>query len=116
MHIIFKSNLANVEEKYTVLDLDTFAFPDGTQHTACCVIDNIPITELPYTEQLKKIHEALIENYALRDWNFCEQAIAELTGKWGGIMDSFYSELQTRITLLKTQDLDQSWTPIITRE
>jgi len=113
MNIIFKENLPGTEQKYTVLDLDTFAFPDGSLHTACCVVENIPITELASTQNLKELHDNLIKNYALKNWNYCEQAIEHLMGKWGGEVDSFYAEFKTRIGRLKTQDLDDSWSPVI---
>jgi hypothetical protein len=32
---------------------------------------------------------------------------------WGGELDTFYEELSKRISLLKTQNLDESWTGII---
>jgi len=115
MNIIFKENSAEIREKYTVLDLDTFSLPDGSVHTACCLVENIPITELGEIENLKTLHAALIENYARRDWTSCEQNMEQLIGKWGGEVDTFYKELQARITLLKTQDLDDSWTPIIAK-
>jgi hypothetical protein len=113
MNIIFKENLPATEQKYTVLDLDTFAWPDGTLHTACCVIENIPITELASTQNLKELHANLIKNYSLKNWSYCEQAMEHLTGKWGGEVDSFYAELKTRIDRLKTMDLDDSWSPVI---
>lgn len=113
MNIIFKDNLNNLDQKYIVLDLDTFSLPDDSIHTACCVIENLPITEMPATENLKELHANLIKNYALKDWNYCEQAIEQLMGKWGGEVDSFYIELITRIEQFKTMDLDSSWTPII---
>ena len=113
MHIIFKKHAPLLEEKYTILDLDTFSLPDGSQHTACCVVENIPIVELAETDNLKKLHAGLIANYGLKNWNHCEQAIEQLTGKWGGELDTFYQELTTRIKGLKTQDLDDSWTPVI---
>ena len=116
MNIIFKKNLSELGEKYVVLDLDTFSMPDGTQHTACCIIENIPITELPAIENLKELHANLIKNYGIRDWNYCEQAIEQLMGKWGGEMDTFYVELLTRIEKLKELTLDNTWTPIIARE
>jgi len=115
MNIIFKTNTAKLDEKYTVLDLDTFSFPDGSQHTACCVVENIPILELPQTASLKDLHANLIKNYGLRDWNYCEQAIEQLMGKWGGELDTFYQDLLGRINLFKTLDLDDSWTPVITK-
>jgi hypothetical protein len=116
MNIIFKSNLTGIDNKYTVLDLDTFRLPDGTEHTACCVIENIPITELPNTEHLKTVHANLIESYGQRRWDQCEQYIIELTGKWGGDLDSFYSTLKQRIDTLKTQDLGPDWSPVILKQ
>lgn len=116
MHIIFKKNAIKVDEKYTVLDLDTFRLPDGTLHTACCVIENIPIFELGQTESLKALHANLILEYGKRNWDYCEQAIEHLTGKWGGELDTFYEDLKKRIDALKKLNLDDSWSPIIVRE
>ena len=113
MHIIFKNNTLEIAEKYIVLELDTFSLPNGTKHTACCVIENIPITELAQVEDLKKLHADLIKNYGLKNWNYCEQAIEHLMGKWGGEVNSFYQELKQRIEQLKTMDLGNSWSPVI---
>ena len=113
MNIIFKENITDLYQKYTVLELDTFKFPDGTLHTACCVVENIPVLELPQTENLKELHANLIENYGQKNWNFCEQAIEHLMGKWGNELDSFYLEFQNRINLFKNANLDDSWTPVI---
>jgi hypothetical protein len=116
MHIIFKNNASLLDQKYTILDLDTFSLPDGSQHTACCVIENIPIIELAQTETFKELHNNLLKNYELRNWSYCEQAIDHLLGKWGGELDTFYQDLNSRIQQFKTIDLDDSWTPIIPRE
>lgn len=116
MNIIFKSNVSALEGKYTVLDLDTFRLPDGSEHTACCVVENIPITELPHTENLRLLHASLIENFGKQRWNLCEQAIAQLKGRWGGELDTFYENLTQRIDVLKTQTLAPNWSPVILRE
>jgi hypothetical protein len=113
MNIIFKENSKEIGKKYVVLDLDTFSIPDGSIHTVCCVVENIPITELSETENLKALHADLIASYGQRNWNQCEQAIEQLVGKWGGEVDSFYQELQTRIDRLKTMILPDNWTPVI---
>jgi hypothetical protein len=113
MNIIFKTNAPSIDEKYTVLDLDTFRLPDGSLHTACCVVESIPVAELPMTERLKELHANLIRNYGQRNWNYCEQAIEQLIGKWGGEVDSFYAELTTRIAKLKTLILDDTWSSVI---
>jgi hypothetical protein len=113
MNIIFKEHSEAIEKKHVVLDLDTFSIPDGSIHTVCCVVENIPITELSETENLKALHAGLIASYGQRNWNQCEQAIAQLVGKWGGELDSFYAELKNRIESFKTQPLDHNWTPVI---
>jgi hypothetical protein len=113
MHIIFKENSEEIAKKYVVLDLDTFSVPDGSTHTVCCVVENIPITELAETEGLTTLHSNLIKSYARQDWADCEEAIEQLTGKWGGEVDSFYQDLQTRINQLKTLNLTEDWSPVI---
>ena len=113
MNIIFKENSEEIREKYTVLDLDTFIMPNKSIHTACCVVENIPITELAQTENLKDLHANLIKNYGLKNWNYCEQAIEQLMGKWGSELDSYYKDLQTRIERLKNTTLPDDWSPAI---
>ena len=113
MNIIFKENSAEIAKKYVVLDLDTFSLPDVSTHTACCVVESIPVTELYQTENLKAVHAGLVENFGKKEWSLCEEALAELTGKWGGEMDTFYADLQLRINLLKTMTLSDTWTPVI---
>lgn len=102
-----------MDHKYTALELDTFCMPNGSRHTACCIIENIPIDELPQTENLKQLHGKLIANYGQRRWDFCEQAIEQLMGRWGGEVDSFYVDLKNRIDQLKGMNLDDTWTPVI---
>jgi hypothetical protein len=113
MNIIFKENLPAGEQKYTVLDLDTFVMPSGSLHTACCVVENIPITELAHTENYKNLHTNLIKNLALKNWSYCEQAIEQLMGKWGGELDTFYADLLARVAVLQTKELPEDWTPVI---
>lgn len=115
MNIIFKENSAAIGKKYVVLDLDTFSVPDGSIHTVCCVVENIPITEMSETENLKALHADLIASYSQRHWDQCELIIKQLVGKWGGEIDSFYQDLQTRIDRLKTIDLPNNWSPVIPR-
>lgn len=116
MNIIFKNSITELDTKYTVLELDTFRFPDGTLHTACCVVENIPIMEFSQTENLKNLHANLIENYRQKNWNYCEQALEHLVGKWGGEVDSFYQDLQARINQLKTMILPDEWSPVIPKD
>ena len=113
MHIIF-GNDQGLDEKYTVLELDTFKIGvNGPEQTAYCVVENIPLEELPAVETFKQLHTSLLEEYRNQHWNNCECIIAQLTGKWSGELDSFYIELRNRISNLKNQTLDQSWNGVI---
>jgi len=116
MNIIFKNSIENIDEKYTVLDLDTFKLADGSLHTACCIVENIPIMELSQTENLKELHATLIKEYGQKNWAYCEQALEHLGGKWGGELDTFYQDLTKRIELYKDMDLDDDWSPIIVKD
>jgi hypothetical protein len=113
MHIIFGKH-SELEEKYTVLELDTIRIgADGPERTAYCVVENIPLEEMPVVETLQTLHKELIEQYRNQNWNRCEIIIGQLKGKWGGEMDSFYIELAVRISKLKTQTLDNTWSGVI---
>jgi hypothetical protein len=113
MHIIFGKS-PELEEKYTLLELDTIRIgANGPERTAYCVVENIPLEEMPAVDTLKNLHAELMQSYQAREWNHCETVIGQLKGKWGGEMDSFYIELINRIAGLKTQILDETWTGII---
>jgi hypothetical protein len=114
MNIIFGDNIAAIEDKYTVLELDTFRIgADGPVHTAYCVLELIPLDEMALAESMVDLHHNLIQEYRKRNWNYCEQAIENLMGKWNKELDTFYTELQTRIEKLKTLTLTDEWSPII---
>ena len=111
MNIIFGTEMAEqARERYTVLELDTFnLLPTDEVITAYCVVETIPIEEMPAIESLKDLHENLMAEYRKQNWHYCEDTIAHLTGKWHGELNSFYTELYQRILKLKQQDLPQDW-------
>ena len=112
MNIIFGlKSVEAFEERYTVLELDTFLLqPTNEVVTAYCLVETIPIQEMPAVVSLKELHSNLMAEYRKRNWRYCEDAIAHLTGKWRGELDSFYGELHQRITKLKQTDLPEDWT------
>jgi hypothetical protein len=112
MNIIFGTEMAKqAQDRYTVLELDVFNLvPTNEVVTAYCVVETIPIEEMPTIESLKELHSNLMAEYRKRNWSYCEDAIAHLTGKWQGELDSFYTELSQRIQTFKQQDLPEDWT------
>jgi hypothetical protein len=112
MNIIFGlKSVETFEERYTVLELDTFLLqPTNEVVTAYCLVETIPIQEMPAVVSLKELHSNLMAEYRKRNWHYCEDTIGHLTGKWHGELNSFYTELYLRIQTLKQQDLPDSWT------
>jgi hypothetical protein len=114
MNIIFgREHAQSLVEKYTVLELDTICTPDGNELVAFCVIENIPILQMPKLDSMKSLHENLITNYRKKDWNYCTQAMEHLIGFWNSEVDTFYNSLQDRINQYKDNDPGDNWTGII---
>jgi hypothetical protein len=117
MNIIFdKSHLQQLQTKYTVLELDTIRIETTDQErTAYCVIENVPILEMAQVESFKNLHANLIDNYRKQNWNYCEQAIEHLMGKWNRELDSFYADLLTRVMNYKEHTPGPDWDATIVR-
>lgn len=115
MNIMFEDSITDdVKSKYTLLPLDTFYFADADKKsTAYCLIENTPIQEMFSVEQYRDLHQNLIKNYYLRNWNYCEQAVEQLMGRWNGEVDSFYIEMDSRVKTYKEQDPGPDWTGVL---
>jgi hypothetical protein len=113
MHIILGDQItAELAEKYIVLELDSFEV-QGRDSTisAFCLVENVPLQELPQVDQYRDLHQQLIKNYRAANWKFCEDALEHLVGRWNGEVDSFYKDLQARLPNLQAQPATQEWNP-----
>lgn len=117
MNIILETEVTeDIAEKYILLELDTFLKThSGDIVKSFCVISNDDITlqEIAQIDHNRELHANLIKNYKLKNWDFCEQAMSHLQGKWKGECDSFYSTLSTRINQYKVQEMPDDWTSVI---
>jgi hypothetical protein len=110
MNIIFgRDQVALLQDKYTILELDTFNIDNKQEITAYCVVENISIMDMPGVENMKSLHANLLENYRKCDWNFCEQALEHLTGCWNNELDTFYNSIRSRINEYKDKELTNNW-------
>ena len=110
MHIVFDSVLSKLGDKYTLLELDTFQDPiTARRSTAWCVVENIPLDELPIAQELRLAHDSMMRLYRDRQWDRCINTAQGLRGRWGGELDSFYDNLEQRVQELRDQELDLSW-------
>jgi len=116
MHIIFGDAVKEIPDSFTVLELDTFNLIDKNRTvTAYCVVEKIPLVEFPLLAANKELHSNLIRYYQQQQWDYCEQVITELLGKWNGELDSFYTNLLSRINELRTAKLDEAWKGFVDR-
>jgi len=111
MQIILGKEIADqVGDKYIVLELDTFKH-DSELKTAYAVLDAgaIPLGEMQEIPKWVEHHNKIIENYRKQNWSFCEQMIEHCQNRWGGELNSFYTDLYVRIQDLKNKELSDSW-------
>lgn len=117
MKVIFgKDQAKQLSERMAVLELDTF-FQEGLPEpvTAYTVLDNesVPIQEFSELENYVKIHNTMMEEFKNRNWEYVEQALEHLPGRWGGLLDEFYQALGNRVSEFKQQELPDDWTGVI---
>lgn len=117
MNIIFASqeDADELQKKYVVLELDTLRIPGSTDlRTAWCVVElsDLNITEVPVLDQYRNLHNNMMKNYRLKNWKYCEDALEHLRGRWKGVLDGFYNEIDRRIKEYKNKDPGESWTGV----
>jgi len=120
MYIVYETNneIDSLRSKYLVLELDTVEFSNGKTVRTFAVVDNdhIVFQEIPMLENLTDLHENLIKNYRLKNWDYCTQAMDHLMGSFKGELDTFYEELSKRIKVLEDIPLADDWTGNILTE
>jgi hypothetical protein len=115
--LIDPEQIDTYREKYTVLELDTIRIlPSNKEVTAYCVVDTIPIMELPLTESKINLHANLMKNYRQRDWNYCQQALEHLIGSWNKELDSFYEDIQSRVNTYMENDPGENWDGVLEKQ
>ena len=111
MHIIFGEEIGQAAaEKHIVLELDTFEIKGRESPiTAYALVEHVPLQDMPALNHFHNLHTNLMVEYRKRNWKYCEDAMEHLQGKWNGDLDTFYTELNTRIQQLKTESLPNHW-------
>ena len=116
MHIIFGSAIEEIPNSFTVLELDTFRMvKENRTDTAYCVVEKIPLTEFTTLDAYKKIHADLVRYYKQRQWEYCENAIEGLMGRWNGELDTFYTDLLRRVMGYKENEPPADWDGTVLR-
>ena len=112
--VLGKENVENIQDKHIILELDSF-YLQGTKDpiTAYGIVEKMPIEQIASADQFRELHNNMMKNYRLQNWQYVEDALEHLVGKWFGEYDSFYIEMSQRVRLLKEQDLGPDWNGIL---
>jgi hypothetical protein len=113
--ILGHENVKDIQDRYIVLELDTFRLRGRPPTTAYCLIENPPVNELLTLGSWIDLHNNLLKNYKKRDWKFCQEAVELLHGRWNGELNSFYKEMQSRINDYQRQEPPTDWDGILDR-
>jgi hypothetical protein len=110
MNIIFGDAVKEIPDSFTILELDTFRTIENSKETTVyCVVEKIPATEFATLDAYKKIHADVIQYYKQREWHYCELAVNALMGRWGGELDTFYTDLLNRVIQHKENGVSDDW-------
>lgn len=114
MNIIFGPAAKEIPDSYTMLELDTFRLPNTPEPVPFyCLVEKIPLGDFETLEYWKKIHADMISQYQQKHWDYCEQAIQSLMGRWNGEVDTFYQSLLERVTQYKQTPPAQDWDGVL---
>jgi len=102
-----------ISDRYITLELDTFRI-NGELVPSWCLIDSsdVALGEMTELDHWIEQHNNLIKNYKRGDFNFCKQMVDHLRGRFGGNVDSFYTELYARMQQPKADP----WDPVIEKD
>jgi hypothetical protein len=112
MNIIFGQTITDIEQRYIVLELDTFVGEQSHRQTAYCIVDSVPEIDWPVIDTYRQAHHDLMEAYRARDWEYCLHTIRSLRGHWNGELDSFYDDLAARVEANQINPPGSSWTGV----
>jgi len=112
--ILGEETVQGINDRYVVLELDRLQFPNNPEPvTAYCMVESMPLDDIVLLERWRELHNNLIKNYRLRNWNFCEDAIEHLKGHWRGELDSFYDILLDRVAKYQIEEPKDDWSGVI---
>jgi len=110
-----EENKVLIEDKYTILELETFFVKEDVDPVCNYAIigpGDIPFANFIRLSQFLPVHEALMKNYKEQNWDFCIQAIGHLKGNIDPFMDTFYDILASRVVEQQTNPTE-NWSPIL---
>lgn len=112
--VLGKDNASKIGEKYVILELDTLKISkDSDPVTAYCLVETTNLNELAILDTLRDHHSRMMDAYKTKNWHQVKSDIEGLKGCWGGQVDSFYEEIETRVNRYINDDPGEDWSPVL---
>ena len=98
MQIVWdKEAVAQLKTKHTLLELETFIVNGKSVITYCVIPPEKILGELANLDDYITLHETCIKAFNEKNYPLCLDAVEHLMGRFSGELDSFYSEIVSRI-------------------
>jgi len=98
MQIVWDKTAAEqMRSTHTLLELETFDVKGTSVTTYCVVPPEKIITDIINLETFKLRHQDFLDAYQTKNVNLCQTIAQELTGRFGGELDTFYEEIVKRL-------------------
>ena len=66
--ILGEENVKEIDQKYTVLELDTLLFSgSATPVTAYCLVEKVGLEEFVTLDRFRELHNNMMRNYKLKN-------------------------------------------------
>jgi hypothetical protein len=99
MQLIFDRSIAeDLQKNHTVLELETVTKDGVTLDVFCLIpVEKIALTEMAQLQHNTKLHTEFVNAYKNSNYQLCKDLYTHILGKFGGEVDTFYSEIIQRI-------------------
>lgn len=100
MQLIFgRNNAEQLQDRYTVLELETMMIDDKPLEVFCVIpAERIALGEISTIEHSTKLHNDFVTALKDKNYRLCNDLYVHVLGKFGGELDSFYEEIIKRIS------------------
>jgi hypothetical protein len=90
------TSIEQLRKSQTVLELETFQIDDQSITAYCVVPAEKLLTEMALLDRYIELHEGFVKAFKENNHKLCEDIAEHLMGKFGGELDSFYTEILAR--------------------
>lgn len=98
MQIIWNKEVAEqMQHSHTVLELETFELNESTITAYCVIPPEKIIGDLPQLDDLIALHNKFLQEFKKHNLVECTAIAQELTGRFGGELDTFYEEILKKL-------------------